>query len=240
MNIRGWQKVSTIDFPGHIATVVFVGGCNFRCPMCHNGALASDDADLPRYTPGVVLDYLEERAGKIAGIVITGGEPTLQPDLLDFIGKCRARNVAVKLDTNGYRPADLRVLLEAGMLDYVAMDVKAPPSKYATLAGVDVDTDRINESIALLINAEVEREFRTTVVPELLDGNDIAEIAQWIAGFIQPHHRPPHYALQQFSPDHALDPGLRNREPYDAASLRAMRHMAARHLPISRIAIRGI
>ena len=244
MKIRGWQKVSTIDYPTHIATVLFTSGCNFRCPMCHNADLVLRPETLPIFSKDSedeVEAFLKERAGKITGVVITGGEPTLQPDLPSFLRRMHGYGYAVKLDTNGYRPEVLAKLLDAGLLDYVAMDVKAPSRTYNQLAGLRyVDTGRITKSIRLLLEADVVREFRTTVVPGMLNGQDIASIAQWIAENMKPYHEPPRYVLQQFRPVNTLDPAMALREPYDAASLRIMRNQAGKHLPISRIKIRGI
>lgn len=231
MQLKGWQRTSLIDFPGHIATVLFTGGCNFRCPMCHNADLVLRPETLPSIPAAEVMAHLEQRAGMITGVVITGGEPTLQPDLADFIAQLKRHNhkLAIKLDTNGYRPAVLAALLDEGMLDYVAMDVKAPPKKYAHLAGgerlrCDFDITRIERSISLIRESDRPYEFRTTVVPDLLTASDIEAIARWLDGAET-------YVLQQFRAQGTLDPALAAPPPYPAAELVAMAERARRWLP---------
>ncbi len=221
MIFKGWVRASLIDFPERIATVLFTGGCNFRCPMCHNAELVLRPAALPDIPAAEVLAFLERRAGKLTGVVITGGEPTLWPALPDFLREVRMRGYAVKLDTNGYEPATLAALLEAGLLDYVAMDVKAPPGTYARLSGLDaLDLRRIERSLTLLRASNIPYELRTTVVPGLLDEDDIAALAQWIAGAKR-------YVLQQFRGAHTLDPALHDAAPYALARLEALAQCAA-------------
>lgn len=223
LNVRGWVKTSVIDFPGHIATVLFTGGCNFRCPMCHNGDLVLRPEALPGIAPSVVWDFLARRAGKVTGIVVTGGEPTLQPDLAAVLIRFRELGYAVKLDTNGYRPGVLAALLAEGLLDYVAMDVKGPPAAYAQLAGVaDLDLGRIEASLELLGQGAVQGEARTTVVPGLLGDADIVGIAQWLAS--QGGSLP--YVLQQFRGHATLDPALTGVTPYTVSQLEAMADQA--------------
>lgn len=232
MNLQGWVRTSLIDYPGHIASVLFTAGCNFRCPMCHNAELVLDAPALPALSEDEVWSYLAKRAGKVSGLVLSGGEPTLQPDLLPFLRQARARDLAIKLDTNGYRPDVLAALLDEGLLDYVAMDIKAPPSKYAQLSGVpDIDLTRIERSVALLRGAGVRYEFRTTVVPGLLDGDDVDTIARWI-------HGAPCYVLQQFRGADVLDASLRGVRAYDAATFEALAALARAWLP--EVLLRGV
>ena len=138
MDIKGWARTSLIDFPGHIATVLFTAGCNFRCPMCHNAELVLRPGALPSLRLDELWAFLAKRAGKITGVVVTGGEPTLQPDLPELLERVRDLGYVVKLDSNGYRPDALADLLDADLVDFVAMDVKAPPEKYELLAGVPI------------------------------------------------------------------------------------------------------
>jgi pyruvate formate lyase activating enzyme len=227
LNLCGWVKTSLIDFPGHITSVLFTGGCNFRCPMCHNGDLVLRATSLPEIDPEVVWDFLVRRAGKVTGVVITGGEPTLQPDLGDVVTRIRALGYKIKLDTNGYRPEVLGSLLDDSLLDFVAMDVKGPPAAYGRLAGVPgLDVTRIERSLDLLCRGGNFGEFRTTIVPGLLDGDDIEDVARWLAarGCGVP------YVLQQFRGHETLDPALTGVSPYPAATLASMAERARRWL----------
>jgi len=178
MNIGGFLPFSLCDYPGLPAAVVFTQGCNFRCPYCHNGDLIPERAG--RLDPSDTLGRLRNRKDTLGGIVISGGEPTVHGDLGAFCAEVASIGLRLKLDTNGSRPDELRALLDARLLDYVAMDVKAPLSKYALLSGVPVDVDAIAESIRLLWASGIRHEFRTTVVPGLLAENDIEEIKRFL------------------------------------------------------------
>lgn len=182
MKICGLQKTTLLDFPGHVAATIFTGGCNFRCPFCHNSELLPGSVEA-EYSQQEILEFLRRRSGILEGVCITGGEPTLQPDLEAFIRSVREIGLLVKLDTNGYRTATLRDLCEKGLLDYVAMDIKAGRDNYANAAGVDgLNLDRIDESIKFLIQGPVPCEFRTTVVRGLHTEADFRQIGPWIAG----------------------------------------------------------
>lgn len=231
MKLKGWVRTSLIDYPDHIATVLFTGGCNFRCPMCHNADLVARPGELPTLPEEKMWDFLERRAGLVDGVVITGGEPTLQTDLLPFLRRVRERGLDVKLDTNGYRPDVLAALLDAGLVDYVALDVKAPPEKYPLLAGLDdLDVTRLERSIELLRDSGLAYEFRTTVVPGLLVEEDVEEIARWIAGAER-------YVLQQFRPLGTLDPDLEMVHPYPSERLQEMARRAERW--VKQVIVRG-
>ncbi|MBN1179401.1 MAG: anaerobic ribonucleoside-triphosphate reductase activating protein [Anaerolineae bacterium] len=222
MDLRGWVRTSLIDYPEHIATVLFTGGCNFRCPMCHNADLVLRPAELPALHEEAVWELLARRSGLLDGVVLTGGEPTLQNDLLPFIRRVREYGLDVKLDTNGYRPDVLEALLQEGLLDYVAMDVKSPPEKLAHLTGVPgIVRERIDRSIDLLRSGRIAYEFRTTVVPGLLVEDDIEAIASWVAGATR-------YALQQFRTLNTLDPALEHVSPYSTDVLHRMAKRAAK------------
>ncbi|MGC8874073.1 MAG: anaerobic ribonucleoside-triphosphate reductase activating protein [Chloroflexia bacterium] len=216
MDLRGWVRTSLLDFPGRISTVLFTGGCNFRCPPCQNAGLVLHPETYPRIEEQDVRAFLERRKRRVEGVVLTGGEPTVQPDLLEFLRQMKEMDLAVKLDTNGYRPEVLESALEEGLVDYVALDVKAPPEKYALLAGrPDLDLSRIERSIALLREGRVAYEFRTTVVPGLLDQHDVEAIAHWLGGASL-------YVLQPFRPHSTLDPTLQTLAPYPAEWFRAV------------------
>ncbi|MCM1542724.1 MAG: anaerobic ribonucleoside-triphosphate reductase activating protein [Blautia sp.] len=183
MKIHGFQKTTLLDYPGHIAATVFTGGCNFRCPFCQNGSLALEPEGQPLIPEEEVLAHLRKRQEVLEGVCITGGEPTLESGLREFILKCRALGYLVKLDTNGYRPEMLREFLQEGILDYVAMDIKASPANYGRAAGIPgCDMDRIRESVSLLRASGVPHEFRTTVVKGIHTAGEFEEIGKWLAG----------------------------------------------------------
>jgi len=231
VELKGWVRTSLIDYPDHIATVLFTGGCNFRCPMCHNADLVLRPGEMETLAEDEVWRFLARREGLVDGVVITGGEPTLQADLPRFVRQLRETGLDVKLDTNGYHPDVLETLLDAGVLDLVALDVKAPPEKYPLLCGLPhVDVTRVERSIALLGESGVTYELRTTVVPGLLDADDVEAIARWIAGAEQ-------YTLQQFRALNTLDPALETATPYPIAKLQAMAERARTW--VSHTAVRG-
>ena len=191
MELAHLVPTSLLDYPDRVAAVLFTAGCNFRCPFCHNAELVLPEKTRELQLTGKqeVFRALEERRGFLDGVVITGGEPTLQPDLREFIREVRQLGLLVKLDTNGSRPEVLEDLLAAGLLDYVAMDVKAPLTRYSDFAGVPVDLSAIERSICLVRERVPDYEFRTTVAPGLM-AEDLKEIAVLLAGsrcwFLQP------------------------------------------------------
>lgn len=194
MKILGLQKLSLLDFPGKVACIVFTGGCNFRCPFCHNGDLVTGEGEPQAISEQEIFDFLKKRQGVLDGVVITGGEPLLHADLPELIQKVRALGYAVKLDTNGYLPDRLKAVVEGGLVDMVAMDVKNAPEKYAETTGIaSIDVGRIQESIAFLLSADIDVEFRTTVVKELHTPQDIVGAARMIQGAKK-------YFLQNFRP----------------------------------------
>ncbi len=230
MRLKGWSRTSLIDYPDHIATVLFTGGCTFRCPPCHNADLVLRPDELPDLPLDEVWAFLARRVGLVNGVVVTGGEPTIQPDLLPFLREVREHGVDVKLDTNGYRPDVLADLVAEGVLDYIALDVKAPPEKYPLLTGrADLDLGRVEQSIAVVRNSGLAHEFRTTIVPGWLDEEDVESIARWISGAEV-------YVLQQFRPLRTLDPALKV-DPYPIDRLRSMARRAGRW--IGEVRVRG-
>ncbi len=190
MNIQGFQKLTLLDFPTHTACTVFTGGCNLRCPFCHNAALVRTPS-APTITEDDVFTYLERRRGVLDGVCVTGGEPLLQSDLLPFLLKVKEKGFLVKLDTNGMLPKRLAPLLTAKAVDYVAMDVKSSPEGYAAATGGVGDITPFEESMALLRNSGIPYEFRTTAVKGLHTLADFEAIGRWL----QPNDP---YFIQQF------------------------------------------
>lgn len=193
MNIQGFQKLTLLDYPGKVACTVFTGGCNLRCPYCHNPSLV-----LPPPPGGMeaeVFAYLRQRRGLLDGVCVTGGEPLLQPELPRFLAALRGMGYLIKLDTNGTLPGPLRALLDAGLVDYIAMDIKAAPGHYSRAAGCAVDLRQIEASAALIRTSGVAHEFRTTLVKGIHTREDLASIGRWLAGehnyFLQPFREPP-------------------------------------------------
>ncbi|MBQ7936799.1 MAG: anaerobic ribonucleoside-triphosphate reductase activating protein [Clostridia bacterium] len=201
MTIAGLQKLTLLDFPGKTACTVFLNGCNFRCPFCHNFALAKGLAE-PLMGEEELLSFLESRKGLLDGVCFTGGEPLMQRELPELIRKIKAMDYAVKLDTNGSFPERLKALAEEGLLDYVAMDVKNAPERYGETAGfLKLDLKAIKESIEFLKSGAVDYEFRTTVVNEFHGESELREIAKWLQGTKR-------YFLQQFKPSEQVPKAL--------------------------------
>ena len=223
MKIFGLQKLTLLDFPEHTAATVFTGGCNLRCPFCHNAPLVTGLADFECYEEDYVLDFLKKRRGVLDGLAVTGGEPLLQPDIRAFLEKVRSLGFSVKLDTNGCFPEKLKELVKDGIVDYVAMDVKNSKEKYALTAGKpDLDLGKIEESVEFLKAGPVPFEFRTTVVKELHEVDDIGKIGQWIRGAKR-------YFLQNF-----VDSGDligTGYHPHDKAVLKEMLEKVKKDVP---------
>lgn len=183
MQIHGFLKTTLLDYPGHVAATLFTGGCNFRCPFCHNGNLVLYPGETPLLSEEEIFSHLKRRQRILDGVCISGGEPTLASDLEDFIRKIRSLGFAVKLDTNGYQPETLIRLCEQGLLDYVAMDIKHTPEKYNNICQMSqFDISRINTSIHFLMKGSVPYEFRTTLARELHQTEDILRIGEWLKG----------------------------------------------------------
>ena len=192
MKIYGLQKLTLLDYPDKTACTVFTGGCNFRCPFCHNKSLIGNIVQEPVMTEGEFFDFLEKRKNVLEGVCITGGEPLMQRDLEDFIRGIKERGYLVKLDTNGSFAEKLKSLVGQGLVDYVAMDIKNSREKYAKTAGLDICSLKdIEESVDFLLSNPVDYEFRTTVVKEFHEREDFIAISQWIKN-------PKRYYLQNF------------------------------------------
>ena len=180
MRIGGLLKFSLIDFPGRVSAVIFTQGCNYRCPFCHNPELVLPDLFAATFAVEEVLSFLEKRKGQLQGVVITGGEPTLHDDLPDLLRRIRAMGYLIKLDTNGSRPDMLRRVIDEGLVDHIAMDIKASINNYCKATGVAVDIEMLKLSVAAIKASGVAHEFRTTALRELFKGEDIAAVREWI------------------------------------------------------------
>lgn len=229
MKLCGLQKTTLLDFPGHVAATVFLGGCNFRCPFCQNSSLLSGEAQA-LFSEEDFLSFLRKRKGILEGVCITGGEPTLNPDLEDFILKIRSLGFLIKLDTNGYQPKVLKNLVNKGIIDYVAMDIKAGRAHYQNAAGLDhMDITRIEESVSFLMEETIPFEFRTTAVKGIHEKTDFEDMGKWLCGSS-------HYYIQNYvDSDEVLCSG------YNSFSIEELKGFLAVIKPyIPSAALRGI
>ncbi|MDD5711313.1 MAG: anaerobic ribonucleoside-triphosphate reductase activating protein [Smithellaceae bacterium] len=215
MRIGGLQKVSLIDYPEKICAIIFTQGCNFRCPYCHNPELVDPKRFGDCLPEREVLSFLKTRKGKLDAVTITGGEPTLQENLSSFIAALKDMDFAIKLDTNGSRPDVIRSLIERKMLDYIAMDIKGPLSKYERITKREIDNILIVESIASIKGSGVLHEFRTTAVKSLLRRKDFEEIVDLIGDSC--------YVLQPFVSGKTLMDGYSGEKSYSQAELDAIK-----------------
>ncbi len=232
MRIGGYQKTSLIDYPEKVAAVVFTAGCNFRCPYCHNRDIVARPED-GFFEVSEVLADLEERQNLIDGVVLTGGEPTLQKDLPDFARKIKDLDLLVKLDTNGSLPTIIRFMVSEGLVDFVALDVKAPlDDYYAETVGLgDFDSSIILRSIRELTSSGVDFELRTTVVPTLHSEEGLLDLARQLSK-IAPEAK---WFLQNFQPKNCLDPAFENIQPYDKMFLEKLVEKLRVYMPNVRL-----
>lgn len=231
MRICGLQKMSLLDYPEKVAATVFTGGCNFRCPFCHNSSLVlTEKMMLPEIPQQEIFTFLEKRKNKLDGICITGGEPLINEDIGDFALSIKKLGFSVKLDTNGYFPQKLKMLIQEGVIDYVAMDIKNSQDAYPATVGIaDIDIAPIEESVAILMGGNVPFEFRTTVVKELHNEDNIRAIGQWISGA-------PKYFLQCFKDSgNLIKNGL---SAYTAVEMERFRAAVSEYVPNT--SIRGV
>ena len=227
MNIQGYQKMSLLDYPGKVACIVFTGGCNLRCPFCHNAGLVKTPISLPNMKDEV-LSYLSSRKGLLDGVCVTGGEPLIQPDIEDFIRSVKAMGYSVKLDTNGGFPEKLRRVLASGAVDYVAMDIKSAPDTYSLATGCDTDFSAFGESIKVIKESGIPHEFRTTAVKGIHTTEDFEKISSLIGDEA--------YYIQCF-----VDSGNILGDGCSAFSLDEMKELeAAAKLHTPRTSLRGI
>jgi pyruvate formate lyase activating enzyme len=212
MVIGGFQKFSMSDFPGLISAIVFTRGCGFRCPYCHNPELVDPSRYASEICRNDVMDFLRSRQGRLQGVVVTGGEPTIHEDLPQFLADLKAMGFAVKLDTNGTSPRTLQKVLEVGLVDFIAMDIKAPPSLYERTVKAPVSMPDIIRSVGLILASGLPHEFRTTFVESLLSVRDILSIARLVKGCDR-------YVLQPFRGGATLDDSFTAELPPDPARL---------------------
>ena len=225
MFIGGLQKFTLLDYPGKIAAVIFTMGCNFRCPFCHNPELVNPkEIDYENeIKENKVLKFLNSRKGDLDGICVTGGEPTLQLGLTEFIEKVKKMGFLVKLDTNGSYPNIIKNLIENKLVDYVAIDIKTVPEKYGVLTNEKDIIEKIERSINIVMNNKVQLELRTTVVPGIINVRDFDRIIKWINGVDQKiFSKLSRYSIQNFRPGKTLKEGLGDVKPYSTEELEKM------------------
>ncbi|MBE6545982.1 MAG: anaerobic ribonucleoside-triphosphate reductase activating protein [Ruminococcaceae bacterium] len=229
MNIKGLQKTTLLDFPGKVACTVFTGGCNFRCPFCHNASLVTHQEDAPVFSEKEVLSYIEKRKNILDGVCITGGEPLLQTDIEAFCQSVHNFGLLVKLDTNGALSERLNRILEKKLVDYVAMDIKNSKEEYARTCGLPSFPSGVEDSVERLLHADIPYEFRTTVVREFHTEESIEALVKWIKGAKQ-------YFLQGFTDSGDLiAEGL---SAYSAEEMNTLLSVARRYIPHTEL--RGI
>jgi len=231
MKIKGFQGTSLLDFPGRIASLVFFGGCNLTCPFCHNPTLVLDPDQYPDYPVAEILTELENRRTFIDGVVISGGEPTLDPECINLMREIKALGLQIKLDTNGLRPDRMERMLTDGLIDYLAFDLKTAPARYGELHTAPVDLNALHRAIALVLNSNIDYEFRSTCVPGLVEAADIEAMGAAVSGARR-------WALQQFVPDHSLDTNLRQHPPLDDSILQSYAVSARRY--VGEVLLRGV
>ena len=230
MQINGLNKTTLLDYPGHLAATIFIGGCNMRCPFCHNASLVTKVSSQPIIPKDQVLAFLDKRKSILEGVCITGGEPTLYPCLPDFIKEIKAMDYKVKLDTNGTNPTMLKQLYEDNLIDYVAMDIKNSKEKYSLSTGVkNFDISSVEDSVDFLLNSTFDYEFRTTIVKEHHEEKDIISIGQWIKGARS-------YYLQSYEDSgDVISPGL---TAHDKETLEKYVQVLAPY--VNKVSIRGL
>ncbi len=227
MIFGGLQRFSLIDYPGELTAIVFTIGCNFRCPYCHNPELVNGTAE--RIVESDVLDFLNRREGKLTAVSITGGEPTIHgKKLLSFIEAVKNLGYKVKIDTNGTNPELLETLIDKKLIDYVAMDVKAPLDRYSEIVKANVDISLIEKSIDLILDGKVSYEFRTTVLKGMLDKNDIEKILKTIKGAQL-------YCIQNFIPTKTLDPSFLDKRGLSKRELDDLKMLSKKYVKIYHI-----
>ncbi|MDR0791598.1 MAG: anaerobic ribonucleoside-triphosphate reductase activating protein [Methanomassiliicoccaceae archaeon] len=232
MKIAGFIKTTLLDWDGMVACTVYLAGCNFRCPYCHNAAIVTNADGIEGINESHVLDYIKEHSDFIDGVVVSGGEPLINKDLGSFLKRLKALGVKVKIDTNGHYPDELDDLIGAGLVDMVAMDVKASLNeRYNASAGADIDIGKIKRSIHVIISSGVDHEFRTTAVPVYVKEDDIADICKNIRGAKR-------YRIHQFRNKTTMDGSLNVLDPYPESKLMEMAEIAKEY--VKDVRIRGI
>jgi len=231
MNIKGFQGTSLLDFPGRISALVFFGGCNLACPFCHNPPLVVNPDEFPDFPADELLAELDRRRSFIDGVVVSGGEPTLDPALPELLREIKALDLLVKLDTNALLPDVLQSLIDESLVDYLAVDLKTTVERYDELHHRPVDIAALRKGLRIVLNASVEHEFRTTCVPGLVEREDILSMATEIKGARR-------WVLQQFMAPHALDENLRDIKPHPAGIIRDFADLADES--VGEVTVRGL
>ncbi len=233
MLIGGLQRSTLVDYPGKVAATIFTLGCNYRCPFCQNPELVDPEKikKQPQIKTEAFFDFLESRKGLLDGVCLTGGEPLIQPDILDFIKRIKQRGFLVKLDTNGSQPAKLKKLFQENLLDFTAMDIKSSQKNYSKAVGLKVNLKDIQKNIDLIQQSGVDYEFRTTIAPGIIDKKEIEKIGQWLKGAKK-------FALQQFRTEKTLDKSWQKINPYPDEDLKKMVKIAQPYF--DRVELRGV
>ena len=229
--IKGFQKLSLIEYPEKISAIVFLGNCNFKCHFCYNTDLVKNYDQLPDIPEKEITDFLATRKGLLDGLAITGGEPTIHRDLPEFAKKVKDLGFLVMLETNGSNPNMIKELIDNKLVDYIAMDIKAPLEKYDEVAGVKVNKKDIQENVDIIRNSGIDYEFRTTVIPKHFKEEDALTIGKWLKGSKR-------YILQQFRPEKTLNDDYRKMESYPPEK---MKELAEKMKPFfDSVKLRGI
>nr|MBD3359328.1 anaerobic ribonucleoside-triphosphate reductase activating protein [Candidatus Buchananbacteria bacterium] len=223
IKIGGWQKVTLIDYPGKLAASVFLVGCNFLCHYCHNPELIKVEPDKKYLSNQAFFDYLKKRQGILEAVCVSGGEPLLFPEVIDFLQKIKKLDYKIKLDTNGTSPDFLQELIDKKLINFIAMDVKASLENYSQVCGVKVDINKIQKTIKLIMNSGLNYEFRTTVLPKFHNLEEIEKIAKIIKGAKI-------YFLQNFNNKITLNPDLANEQSFSGQELQKLKKLALKYV----------
>jgi len=233
--VKGFIDVSFVDWDGHIVSVIWTPGCNFRCPFCFNRSLVLNPDSLPSISEEYVIDFLRKNRSFLDGLCITGGEPTLQPDLDEFCSKVKMLGLKVKLDSNGSNPGILRRLILNGLVDFIALDIKAPLDfeSYRRSTGIQSEdiVDKVVESINLLMSSNIDYEFRTTIVPNLHGEVDVERICKAIRGARK-------YVLQAYNPRDPIDPAFKEVKPPSKSFMLQLAEIASKY--VEKVSVRGL
>lgn len=220
--IKGWNKTCLVDYPPYTASTVFVGGCNFKCGFCHNADLVLDFSSIPDISQSEILEHLSSKKMWIDGVCITGGEPLLYDEVVEFASAIKKLGMLVKIDTNGANPSLLKKMISMGIVDRVAMDIKTSLEEYSKVAGVSVDIENIKESASILMDSDIEYEFRTTVIPSVVGVEKISKIGNWLKGAKK-------YAIQNFRNQGVklIDGEMTDLKMYTNSDLEEMKKVAS-------------
>lgn len=233
LGIKGFTPTSLIDWPGKIAAVIFFPGCNFRCHYCYNPEFIKNPETIKDIDEKAIFDYLEKKKKWLDGVVFLGGEPTAHKNFYRALKKIKNLGLEIALHTNGTTPKILNNIIEEGLIEYIAMDIKAPLDEYEKVVNVKVDKNAISESVEIIqgSNPKIDYEFRTTVVPGLIDKDDIKKIGEWLSGSKR-------YYIQQFKSGKTLDPKFKNKKPYRIPELLNLKKVAEPYF--KKVEVRGI